>query len=446
MISTSEFVYFIILEIALFLYLSRTRDVSLKKILLFQNIICILILLATHYYAYRYYLTYPDISIDGMQYDYDARYISKNLKAGIYLPSKMSILSPIPITSNIPYLEFRTIDTKTPIHIMIGGVLYYIFGYCPIIYKFFNVFLFSMATKLIFKFQIHYKAPMLYTNIFAFNPIFIYYSVSMLKEIAILLLIILIFYYIYVKGVSFLSTGIAVILLFVYRPYIGVIMLFFLWLIETNAKNRIYVLLLSLILLFAVEYTVSLFTFIPNINEMNFAIKTNEGFQEYYFGIIPLLRAVINSPIRFIKYIVYYFYNAIFQPIPWVLSVKYGNEGELAITNIAISFNNLTRWLYSFIHIFLIAGIAQRIDNILKNRDNLLFIFLAFITIFFNAIRTGVERYQECITLPLLVIMLIMIPPDEKRNATNRMILLFCIYIIIFLSDFIIRERTIFNI
>jgi len=446
MISTTEFIYFIILELILFLYLNRTKDIKLKNILVIQNLICIITLLVTHYYAYHNYITFPDITFDGMKYDFYSHNISENIKAGVFKLSDMSIYSTIPVTGFIPYWTVTSIDAKTPIHIIVGGIIYFLFGYSPIIYKFWNVFLFSLSTILIYKMQIHYKAPTLYTKLFAFNPYFIIYSVTMAKETMIILLVLIIFYHIYVKGVSLIETGLALILLFIYRPYIAVIMLLFLWLKVTRARYRIYVLILTIIILLSIEYSMELFSFIPNINEMNFAIKTNEGFQEYYMGIVPLLRSVIRSPLRFFKYILYYFYNAIFEPIPWVFSFKYGGEGELAYTSSAISFESLSRWLYSFIHIYLIAGIVRRLDNIIKNKEYLLLIILAFITILFNAIRTGVERYQECITLPLLVIMLIMIPPDEKRNATNRMILLFCIYIFIFLSDLIIRERTIFNI
>jgi len=359
----------------------------------------------------------------------------------------MDISSAISVPYDLPYWTYALdIDSISPIHPLIGGILYLLFGHAPLVFKLFNVFLFAVSTIFIFRIQQHYHASPRYTFFYAFNPVFIYYSASMLKETAIILLVVMLLYQKYVKRLSFWGTGITLILMLLYRPYIAVIMMMFIWISSTNAKYRGYVITLAIISYLAVEYSIAFFTWLPDINEMTFAIQNNQGVVEYYRGVVELLRAVISSPIRFMKYVVYYFYNAVFQPIPWVYSSKYGAEGELARTTDAIGFNVLARWLYSFLHIYLITKILDRYRNLISKQDNMLLATLAFVTILVNAFKTGVERYQECVTLPLIIVALIMIPQDKSNNLPLRKIGYIAIYSFIFVSDFVIRQRSIFNI
>lgn len=445
MIRPFELLWFVILEIGILLYISKTKDKTLLKLLVWQNLLSVLLLFFCHAYSFKYYLTFPDIFLDGAKYDYYAQSIAHNMRSGVFDLAAMESSTEISVAADLPYWTERTVSEMSPIHVVLGGTIYALLGYCPIIFKLMNIIFHAIATVYIYKFQINCNARHLYTKLFAFNPIFLFYSVSMLKESAIILLVTIVLYQVYAQGISFGKTGLALLALLLYRPYIAVILMLFIWLKATKPSYRAYVILLFSSVYLAIEYSVTLFSFLPDITEMSFAIRDNLGNKIVYQGAFELLKAVVSNPIRFAKYIVYYFYNAMFQPIPWVFSTLLGGEHELARYKESVNLNSFARWSYSFIHIYIIYSLLSRIKIIIRDPSYLLLGLLAMATIFVNSLKSGVERYQECVVLPLTIIAMMMIPRDSKRNSYLPVVMIF-VYIFIFISDYAIRQRTIFNI
>lgn len=147
MISINELVSFLCLELLLLVLIMRMKERSLREVLLIQNIICVSFLLFSHVYAYSHYRTFPDISYDGLQYDFYAQNIALNLRSGVFSLRQMDISSAISVPYDLPYWTYaRDIDSISPIHPLIGGILYLLFGHAPLVFKLFNVILFAVST------------------------------------------------------------------------------------------------------------------------------------------------------------------------------------------------------------------------------------------------------------------------------------------------------------
>jgi hypothetical protein len=448
MVGLNEIIVFVILEYILInrinRYCVKNNFLFLNNVLIKQNLLIVALLFFTHIFSYYYYRTYPGVYPDEILYDAYAKALSKNLSTfNFSLPNKESFLQNINSVSILPFFDYT--PSEVPFFSYAnGGIIYALFGYSPIVLKFSNIILFQVST--IYFYKIIFTKNTISKSIFyiyAYNPVFFVYAISFLKESSILFCTTWFFYSFKINSKK--NIVFSLIILFFLRPYLSPIYLLAL-IIATN-KEKIKSLLLYSLLFLMIYICIDLFlTNIPYTKSLfldSYQITDNSGKEISIRGIDKLFSIIISNPIAFIKYRIYYFTIAIFSPEIWV--PKYIQYGIFAKNPYILSFDGLAKLLQAPLQLFILFKIFNNwigFRNFI--RENLIYIITFIILVAFNSVKSGVVRYQECITFFLLLIFAnfnIKARLRKKRYA----VLLILIITIFFLNDLIYRQRTIFN-
>lgn len=448
MFQGNEIFAFILLEPILILsiwnYCRKNGSPFLKVLLLRQNIFLLIFLLLSHIFSYYHYRTFPGIYPDDVIYNTYARIFSNNITS---LPfsgfNESLILRNIDSVSALPYFS-NSFDELPFLSFSIGGFLYFIFGYAPLIFKFLNIIYFQVSTIIFYK--------LIYNNtslsktivyIYAFNPVFLLYAVTFLKEILILLCTLWFFYS--CKNNTKAQMIFSLILLFFLRPYLSPIYLtaYLLSSSKNGLKFIIVYLLLFCIEFAGIDWLLNNIPYGKYVNAGSFKITDNSGNAHYVQGIERLLKGILNDPLAFTKYRIYYFTLAIFTPEIWVPPLlKYG---IFAKDPSSLSLDGLAKLIQAPLQLYILYKIsAYWVKARIFLKENMIYILSFLMLVLFNSLKSGVLRYQECITFSILLIFAnfnITALTQKKRHT----LLISLIILMFFLNDLIVRKRTIFN-
>ena len=408
MFSLSEIIIFLILEFLLINRLSRYcikhNLIFLNNVVIKQNLVLIALLFITHIYSYFYYRAFPGLNPDGLEYDVFAKAFANNLRSLHFaMPNKEFVMTQINSTSLLKSTLNNNIDLPF-LSYGIGGIIYTIFGYSPLLVKFLNIIFFQVSTIIFFK--ILNTTSTISKSIFyiyAFNPIFLMFSVSLIKEASILLCTIWFFYSVIINSKK--NIILSLLILFFLRPYLTPIYL--LALIIATFKNNIKSLLvyssLFILIYIFIDLFLSKIPYSKALFSTSYQITNNTGKAVIVHGIGALFSLLISNPIAYIKYIFYYFTLAFFSPEIWV--PKYLQMGVFGKYPYALSFDGIAELIQAPLQLYILYKIFDNwvgIRNFI--RENLIYIISFIVLVSFNAIRSGVVRYQESVTLTIFLI------------------------------------------
>lgn len=438
-------VIFEVLLVHLFNKYCRTNGRNtLESVLKIQNVLLLFVMIFCHFFSYYNYKTFPDIFPDGAQYDLYARALANNIRALKFEIPNFSDL--VILSKDYKMIKVQHLEGDFPIlSYILGGVLYAVFGHAPLLFKFMNVVFYQLATIMFYEILVKRKSyNKTILMLFALNPLFIIYSTSLLKESFIILSAVWFFYSLIVNNKR--NVILSLLVLFFLRPYFSPI--FLLALVIEKGKGKLKTLigyvLLAVLGLVVFDLFLSKLSFLQKSMQDNpYKLVNNRGEIIYAYGLSDLMITLISSPFMFIKQIFYYFTIAFFNPEPWV--PRYFLYGKFANSPDFISLSGISYYLQAPFQLILMHSIFKNWYGFKKViSDNFIYILIFILIVSFNAVRSGLERYQETITYTvLLLVAASAINTNYKKK--NMTIFYFVVLAVFFINDLVFRERTFFN-
>jgi hypothetical protein len=449
MIGFNEIISLFILESLFLFFLTRYIRVNnlyfIKNTLLLQNIALVLLLILTHIFVYYNYRTFPDIYYDGGQYDLWARVFADKIRNGDFtIPTSNDLLLYL---KEYPVLSKSILNNDVPLlSYSVGAILYTFTGHAPLALKFINIIFFQISTLIFIKLLIKQtnKINKSVVYIYAFNPVFIVYSISLIKESFIIFALLWFFHSYMIKSNKEIIVSLIIILLL--RPYLAGICFISMVIIDNYTRPRKLILYALIIgpLFYSFELIISSLPGYGNaIDQQPYRLIDNSGKEIWVNGLPELFKLFFSNPVIFFKQIFYYTSLAFFSPELWVPQRIF--YGEFAIRPEIISIIGIGRVLQSPIQLFIIYKIFSKwigVKTIIK--QNGIFILSAALLIFFNAIKTGSIRYQETVTFIVLMVIAHNCITYKAIRAPKKMLFILIIFMF-FINDLFIRKRTILN-
>lgn len=205
--------------------------------------------------------------------------------------------------------------------ILVVGNIYNLFGVNPILVKLFNILLFQLSGlvfyKLIYKPNNYWKT---FLKLFMFFPILMFYSVTLLKEILILLLVLLCIYSMKVLK-SHIIFFAALSILFITRPP-AIFIMGFAYIISLIKMNNLRP------IIYGTTISVPILIILWNIEIGGFGLKY--VMNDMYFGITPrgspelrfnngfdFFEFILLNPLFLFRPLFFGFIDVVMNPNPW---------------------------------------------------------------------------------------------------------------------------------